>query len=80
MHRKAIHMHRTERLKPILASLDPQHYSDLRDAYYKVAEGLASLHSLLEEASDSHRGLAGELRHIRDAKCQFDRSGLGAIL
>jgi hypothetical protein len=73
-------MHRTERLKPILANLDAQHYSDLREAYYKAAEGLASLQRLLEEASELHRGLAGELRHVRDAKREFDRCGLGEIL
>jgi hypothetical protein len=73
-------MHRRERLKPILAKLDPTHYAELRAAYYKAAEGLAALESLLDEARDEHAGLAGELRHICDARREFDRCGLGEVL
>ena len=73
-------MHRNQRLKPMLASLEPTHYAQLRDAYYKAAEGLAALQSLLDEARDLQPGLAGELRHVRDAKRAFDRCGLGEIL
>jgi hypothetical protein len=73
-------MHRRERLKPILASLDPTHYAELRAAYYKAAEGLAARENLLDEARDEHSGLAGELRHIRDARRELDRCGLGEVL
>jgi hypothetical protein len=73
-------MNNTDRLKPILANLDRKHYAELRDAYYKAAEGLASLESLIAEAADQHRGLAGEMKHVRNARQQFDRCGLGKVL
>lgn len=73
-------MTNTERLRPLLANLEPDHYQRLRDAYYKAAEGLANMVALLEEASDYQKGFRGEIIHAREAKKAFDASKLGNIL
>ena len=73
-------MNRTGQLKPIFADMDPTLRAEIREAYYKAAEGLAALDRLMAEAGDHSAGLAGEARHVSDARREFNRSGLGAIL
>lgn len=69
-----------DRLRDAIRQLDPDHANEIREAYYKASEGLARLDSLLSEADEVTRGLAGEKHHVSTARKEFGRCQLGRIL
>ena len=71
---------RTSNLKSALKLLQNDHYNEMRQAYFKAAEGLAALQSLLGEADDHQNGFGDELRHVTDAKNNFERGDLGKVI
>jgi uncharacterized protein YPO0396 len=57
-----------------------QQVSDVREAYYKAAEGLAALVEALGEMADEQPEMVAELKHAQRAMEELDASQLGAVV
>ena len=73
-------MHRNERLRLIFKEMDNKLYNDIRNNYYKAAEGIARLNELLAEASKSHKGLTTEAAKAGSVRSAFGALDLGDVL
>jgi len=67
-----------EALQKAVREMEPQQAEELREAYYRAAEGLVGLNQIINQNSDPVLQMEGEL--FRAAQDHFDKSILGRIL